>query len=311
MVFHCLKNIVSYDTIYCILNDTVGGDMRFSKTIKFIRETLGLNQGEFASKIGVERLAIIRWENDKVVPSKIVQTRLYEIVKKNNISVYNSLIENIPKYKLENNILTLYHSSKAGIQGSIKPISRNHCDFGSGFYMGNQVQQPLTLVCTNPKSMLYVVELDLTDLKIVEVEPSIDWALLIGYYRGKLEGIKETKLYEKYKKMLFNCDVVVGSIADDRIFYVLDRFFEGTITDKGLIESLSALQLGVQYVAITQKACKQIKIVYKEELSEFMKLYLEDISEQNRQYGITTANEICRTYRREGRYFDEILKEGK
>ena len=38
---------------------------------------------------------------------------------------------------------------------------------------------------------------------------------------------------------------------------------------------------------------------------------LKQESEANRSKGIAMADEICRKYRREGRFFDEILKAGK
>lgn len=46
-------------------------------------------------------------------------------------------------------------------------------------------------------------------------------------------------------------DMILGYIADDRMFVVLDRFFNGDITELALIHSLSALKLGKQYVALT------------------------------------------------------------
>lgn len=49
-------------------------------------------------------------------------------------------------------------------------------------------------------------------------------------------------------------DIVIAYIANDRMFVVLDRFFNGEITDKALINSLSALKLGKQYVALTEKS---------------------------------------------------------
>ena len=283
--------------------------MKLSKTIKFIRESMGLSQEDFASKVGVERLAILRWENEQVKPNKMAQIRLYDVAKENGVNLYDYIVRDLPEHKIDNNKITLYHGSKTGIDGDIKPTSRERCDFGQGFYMGTQVQQPLTLICTNPDAVLYVVELDLSGLKVVQIPTDIDWAMLVAYCRGRLERVKGTRLYEKYSKMLANCDIAIGGIANDRMFHVLDRFFEGTITDKGLVESLSALQLGIQYVAVSEKACKQIKVLRYEKLSDLARLCLDDISEQNRKYGIETANEICRTYRREGKFFDEILKE--
>ena len=284
--------------------------MELYKLIRFIRESSGASQEEFAEKIGVARLAVTRWENAKAIPSKIAQVKIYDIAKEKGINIYDLITKDLPESKIENNVITLYHGSKAGIEGDIKPVSREHCDFGQGFYMGTQIQQPLTLICTHSKSLLYVVEFDLNNLRVFHVPDNIDWAMLVAYSRGKLVQCKGTGLYEKYRIMLKECDVVVGSIANDRIFFVLDRFFEGAITDKGLVESLSALQLGLQYVALTEKACMQIKIISSIKLSELERLCLDDISSHNRSFGIETANEICRSYRREGRFFDEIL-EGK
>ena len=104
--------------------------------------------------------------------------------------------------------------------------------------------------------------------------------------------------------------MVIGYIANDRMFVVLDRFFNGEITDLALINSLSALKLGKQYVALTDKACNQIKIIDEQELTEDNRGKLKQESEANRSKGIAMADEICRKYRRDGQFFDEILKAG-
>lgn len=104
--------------------------------------------------------------------------------------------------------------------------------------------------------------------------------------------------------------MVIGYIANDRMFVVLDRFFNGEITDLALINSLSALKLGKQYVALTDKACNQIKIIDEQELTEDNRGKLKQDSEANRSKGIAMADEICRKYRRDGQFFDEILKAG-
>jgi hypothetical protein len=157
--------------------------------------------------------------------------------------------------------ITLYHGSKSGINGNIRPVSRRFCDFGSGFYMGTEELQPLTLICNFPDAKLYTVEVDLTGLRVLELAIGIDWALLIAYHRGKLEEARGGELYRKYAAMLNNCDMVVAHIANDRMFVVLDRFFSGEITDKALVNCLSALKVGKQYVALTEEACKHIKVL--------------------------------------------------
>ena len=92
------------------------------------------------------------------------------------------------------------------------------------------------------------------------------------------------------------------------MFVVLDRFFDGEITDIALVESLSALKLGIQYVAKTQKACDAISVLNKYQLSSEQRKELISRSEENRQHGISLANKICREHRREGKYFDELIK---
>lgn len=216
----------------------------------------------------------------------------------------------------ENRIITsnekiiLYHGSKSGIDGTIAPKSRDKCDFGKGFYMGTEQTQPLTLICNYPKAKIYTLSVDLSGLKIMDIEVGLDWALLVAYNRGKMETVKGTSIYNRYADLDKSCDMVVGYIANDRMFVVLDRFFNGEITDLALINSLSALKLGKQYVAKTEKACKNIKIIEEQEINEEQREKLKYESEMNRSRGIELAESICRKYRREGRFFDEILEAG-
>ena len=175
--------------------------------------------------------------------------------------------------------------------------------------MGTEPYQPLTLISDFEESKFYVISLDLTDLRVLEVSPGIEWAMLVAFNRGKMDEARGTALYDHYAQMAKGYDVIVGSIANDRMFYVLDNFFVGNITDKALVMSLSALQLGRQYVAITDKACKQAVVETEIEFSHLERVFLRDLSESNRVKGVNLANDICRDYRREGKFFDEILKE--
>ena len=205
--------------------------------------------------------------------------------------------------------MIVYHGSIIAVDRPDVNHSYRPLDFGKGFYMGTNPYQPLTLISDFEESKFYVISLDVTGLRILNVKPDLEWAMLVAYNRGKMDEVRGTSLYEHYAAMSKGYDVVVGSIANDRMFYVLDNFFLGNITDKALVMSLSALQLGEQYVAITEKACKQVKIEAEVELSQLERIFLRDLSESNRVKGVNLANEICRDYRREGQFFDEILKE--
>ena len=132
--------------------------------------------------------------------------------------------------------------------------------------------------------------------------------MLVAFHRGRMDKIKGTSFYEKYSTFDSGKDLVIGSIANDRMFYVLDNFFMGNITDMALVNSLSALKLGKQYVATTEKACAAVRIEREIPLSMMERRFLQDESDRNRQKGIALANDICKNYRREGNFFDEILE---
>jgi len=285
------------------------------KLIKHIRDYLGLSQADFAEKLGVNFATVNRWENGRAIPTKLAQAKLYDYCKEQGVPVYQFVLDKIANeaasVNLEDGRILLYHGSKSGIVGDIAPKSREMCDFGKGFYMGTEPGQPLTLICDFEKSKFYIVSIDTNALDTVEIKADLDWAMLVAFHRGRMDKIKGTSFYEKYSRIDAGKDLVIGSIANDRMFYVLDNFFMGNITDMALVNSLSALKLGKQHVATTEKACAAVRIEREIPLSMMERRFLQDESDANRQKGIALANDICKNYRREGNFFDEILDEAK
>ena len=283
--------------------------------IKQIRDYLNMSQTELAERLNVTFATVNRWENGRAVPNKLAQTKLYEICKENDVPVYDITLNRIANVardiSLSEGRILLYHGSKSGIVGKIEPKSRSQCDFGKGFYMGTDPSQALTLICDYDKSKFYIVSVDTTTLNTIVVPADIEWAMLVAYHRGRMEMIKGTPLYEKYRLISENKDLVIGSIANDRMFYVIDNFFIGNITDAALVGSLSALQLGKQYVAVTQKGCDAVRIESEVELSHLERMLIQEVAEANRAKGVSLANDICRNYRREGLFFDEILEKAQ
>jgi len=273
--------------------------------IKHIRTELGLTQEQLAQKMNVSPITINRWENEKAMPNTMAQKVLYDICKASKLDLAYYVVD---QYTDHSEKLVLYHASRKGISGIIRPCSRTRCDFGQGFYMGTEPIQPLTLVCNENKPMFYQMAVDLDDLQVLHVDVNIDWAMLIAYYRGYMHGEEESSLYHKYAHMADGYDMIIGYIADDRMYQVLTDFFEGRITDTALIASLSALNLGKQYVAVTQKACDHIAIISEKEITYLEKLILKEKSEIRRREGLSLARKVVIEHRRDGRFFDEILK---
>ena len=283
--------------------------------IKQIRTYLNMSQTEFAGQLNVTFQTVNRWENGRATPNKLAQSMIYELCKSKSVPVYEMTLKKIEEelkaIQSDANRVLLYHGSKSGIEGVIEPKSRKQCDFGKGFYMGTEPSQALTLICDYDKSKFYIVSIDMNELTHIEVPANIDWAMLVAYHRGKMEKIIDTPFYNKYRDMTSNKDLIIGNIANDRMFFVIDNFFVGNVTDAALVNSLSALQLGKQYVAVSQKGCDAVRIETEVELSYLERLFIKEVAEENRARGISLANDICKNYRREGMFFDEILDEAK
>ena len=283
--------------------------------IKQIRTYLNMSQTEFAEQRNVTFATVNRWENGRAVPNKLAQSKMYDLCKEKSVPVYDMTLKKISEaaeaVQPETNRILLFHGSKAGIEGKIEPKSRKQCDFGKGFYMGTDPGQALTLICDYEKSKFYIVSVDTDQLAQIEVPADIDWAMLVAYHRGRTENINGTPFYNKYRDMTADKDLIIGNIANDRMFFVIDNFFVGNVTDTALVNSLSALQLGKQYVAVSQKGCDAVRIESEISLSYLERLFIKNTAEENRTKGISLANDICKKYRREGLFFDEILDKAK
>ncbi len=212
--------------------------------------------------------------------------------------------------------MILYHGSKSGIKGDIAPKSRDACDFGQGFYMGDLPDQPKGLIAEFPNNRFYELDCDFTGLRIKTFEASphdqIDWALFVAYNRGLLEE-KYSNLCKKYRAYNENYDVIIGVIADDKMTQALQRFFTGELCDAALIEAMQKVSLGKQYVAKTKEACDKthIKILRERPLTNGEIKQAKAISQNRNQILDQLFGQLNTRYRRAQnvKYFDEIIEE--
>ena len=204
--------------------------------------------------------------------------------------------------------MKLYHGSKSGIAGPIAPISRDACDFGRGFYMGTDINQPLTLICNKENPKLYTCEFDLEGLRIYRFEPTVDWAIFIAWNRKLIPERFQTYYDNKYRPLVESNDVFFGKIADDRMVMVLDWYFKQFISDVGMLEALKALNLGDQYCAVTQYACDRVSIIDERILSRTECENLAIKSDNQRKYAMKVVDRIRLFHRRDGEGFFERME---
>lgn len=187
--------------------------------IKKIRSYMNMNQTEFAEQLNVTFATVNRWENGRALPNKLAQDKIYGLCKEHNVPVSDMVLEKIEaaskSIELEQGRMLLYHGSKSGIQGDIAPKSRKQCDFGEGFYMGTEPGQALTLICDYESARFYIVSISVENLDVLDVPADLEWAMIVAYHRGRMEKIKGTAFYNKYKEITKNKDLVIGNIAND------------------------------------------------------------------------------------------------
>lgn len=216
--------------------------------------------------------------------------------------------------------MKLYHGSKNGIRGHIRPdLGRSTCDFGTGFYMGDRPEQPMGLIAGWKDHRFYEIQFTEGDLKLKRFgntpEEQLDWALFIAYNRNPEWYADRKKLCEKYNGYHSDYDVIVGLIANDKMFQLLERFYDGTLCDKALIDGLSRVKLGNQYVLKTPEACRteRLQILSERQLSAKERKLALAQSEQKLNQMSGFIGELQRRYRRAEhvRFFDEIMEDWK
>lgn len=203
--------------------------------------------------------------------------------------------------------MRLYHGSKNGIVGVIRPESRAVCDFGKGFYLGTESKQPLTLICSGISPRLYAFDVDLDGLSVYRFDPDVDWALFVAYNRNRMPTRFRKYFAPIYREILKN-DVIVGKIANDKIFYVLDFFFDNLASDTALVKCLSALNLGDQYCLKTPVACRRAIQLTEKSVTAAECKALQLRAETQRKRATKIADDIMDANRRDGLLFKDILE---
>ena len=144
-------------------------------------------------------------------------------------------------------------------------------------------------------------------LKILNLDVSLDWVLFIAYNRGKLEEFKDTELYKKIASLKDDFDLIVGPIADNRMFDTIDDFLNNAITSIQAIHAIKDLSLGKQYLFRTKKALNHLVLIDRLYVS---KIERKEAKEQKIQKIKNCEEYISKAYKdyiRQGEYIVEIF----
>ena len=122
--------------------------------------------------------------------------------------------------------IILYHGSRGGLQGAIKPISRERCDFGQGFYMGTNPEQAKSLVCNEDYPVFYSLELRLSEIPEERIyrPTETEWLQIVLSFRRQVKEYSDLPVAEKMRQKLKDYDVIIGPISDDRMKDAMKAF---------------------------------------------------------------------------------------
>ena len=270
--------------------------------IGFIIEAEHINKNEFAKEANISRTTL-----DEIIKNNITSENIYEKIysfiysKKYRI---NSVKEELIKEKFHN---VLFHGSKDGLSYISGKGSRDSCDFGNGFYLGETYNQALSFVCEKDSSSVYSFRYSLDGLKIKRFECNLEWMLAICYYRGTIEEYKSKDIISKIISEVEDADVIIAPIADNKMFYIMAQFTDGEINADVALHSLSASKLGLQYIFKTDKAINKLISIERYYICKSEKQDCKDKLIE-RGFEIDTKLKLAKREFKDGLYIEEILK---
>ena len=270
--------------------------------IRFIIEAEHINKNEFAEEANISRTTL-----NEIIKNNITSENIYEKIysfiysKKYRI---NSVKEELIKEKFHN---VLFHGSKDGLSYISDKGSRDSCDFGNGFYLGETYNQALSFVCEKDSSSVYSFRYSLDGLKIKRFECNLEWMLAICYYRGTIEEYKSKDIISKIISEVEDADVIIAPIADNKMFYIMAQFTDGEINADVALHSLSASKLGLQYIFKTDKAINKLIPIERYYICKSEKQDCKDKLIE-RGFEIDTKLKLAKREFKDGLYIEEILK---
>ena len=273
--------------------------------IKLIAQILGITINALAEKINTTPETLSRIINGKIEPSSKMIESIYSFAYDSGLRINE---EKVSYYSKRCNVL-LFHGSRNEIKGELSlSHSRDTVDFGTGFYTGDNYLQSLDFVSHHENSAIYLFEYKPSELKILNVDVSLEWMLYILYNRKMLAEYENTKLYKKIAKYCDGYDVIIAPIADNRMFSTIESFFKAEITTEQAFHTLNALRLGKQIVFKTNKSLKHLKMLEKLYISK-----PERESSIKRKIDIVEKTEseirdITIKYLRQGLYLPELFE---
>lgn len=283
--------------------------MRIRNKILLLCDLLDINLNELANVCSVPYITLKRLVNDENLAEEKNLDKIYTFAYSKGI-FFNEIYEQLyTELKQDETTRVLYHGSKQKLELPIDFLhSKENNDFGVGFYLGESFKQAASYISNSKSTTVYSFALNIKNLKFTQFKVDREWMFAIAYYRGWLHGKENNRLIKKIIEKVNVSDVVVAPIADNRMFDIISEFVRNEITDQQCEHSLSATNLGMQYVVKSKKAIKHLDFIDEMYVSNIEK---EDLIESRNLNFKTNLNKVSAArieFKNKGKYIDEILK---
>lgn len=280
-------------------------DYLLKEDLKTILEGSNLTLKELSQKTGISLRTLNNIISNEVLPSSMTLEKIYSFAYDDGYR-FNKIKEEI--FKETKKEIILFHGSKDGLTNITYDGSRDNCDFGKGFYLGESYLQASMFVYDIPNSSVYSFAMNLDDLKIKKFECDLMWMITICYFRNMLVAYQNSVFIKKIEDEIKDADIIIAPIADNRMFNVMRQFGDGEITSKQAIHCLASSGLGYQYVLKTEKAISKLESIERLYISNSERKDFNNLMEERAKEIDTKLKISKREFRGEGQYIDEILK---
>lgn len=279
-------------------------DYKLKEDLELLLNEDGETINSLSEKLSISARTINNIIGEKTNPSFETIEKFYSYFYKKGYRL-NKTKENIIK-EVEKE-LVLFHGSKNGVKEITKNGSREKCDFGYGFYLGETYDQASSFIYDSKEGSVYAYKANIEGLKTIKYDCSIEWMITVCYYRGMIEEYKNNSYVKNIIEKAKNADIIIAPIADNKMFFIMREFGNGNITTTQAIHSLASSGLGMQYVFKSDKAINRLKLIEHLYLCNDEK---NDIANKMNERGMLIDTKLKlakREFRNEGKYIDELF----
>lgn len=197
-------------------------------------------------------------------------------------------------------IMMLYYGSETLFEQPIYGVGKPYNDYGLGFYMATSFDLA-KLWASKSINGGYVLtfSFEMNDLKVLNLEDYneenvLKWISILVNHRFEFSSKERYKsrldwLDKKFHINVEAYDVIIGYRADDSYFNYSMQFVSGDLSFEILTQAMRTGKLGLQYVAISEKAFSKLRyigieyIAHTNEYESFQKNALEEFTSLKKQ----------------------------